>query len=62
MLHDEISYIFLCNFRLAEEYVTNDPRKRESGTPIFTINQGSEPLSYTGFFPSWDENFTYLNP
>lgn len=39
----------------ATDYVDLDPAGRKS-TPITTIKQGQEPLSFTGWFHAWDPN------
>nr|XP_039270423.1 adseverin-like [Styela clava] len=45
--------------KLAEDYIKSDPRKRDARTSIITITQGNEPLSFTGFLPTWDPKFVY---
>ncbi|KAK3575278.1 hypothetical protein QTP86_023396, partial [Hemibagrus guttatus] len=39
--------------KIAKEYVNSDPSGRR-GTPISIIKQGSEPLTFTGWFHGWD--------
>jgi len=41
---------------LAKEYLETSPSKRK-GTPILTIHQGKEPVTFTGFFLGWDDEF-----
>ena len=28
-----------------------------TGTPIITVHQGKEPITFTGFFLGWDDEF-----
>jgi len=41
---------------LAKEYLASSPSKRK-GTPIITVHQGKEPITFTGFFLGWDDEF-----
>jgi len=41
---------------LAKEYLETSPSKRK-GTPIITVFQGKEPVTFTGFFLGWDDEF-----
>ncbi|XP_077462678.1 scinderin like a isoform X2 [Stigmatopora argus] len=38
---------------IAEDYLKSDPSGRY-GTPVSTVRQGQEPLSFTGWFQAWD--------
>nr|XP_015810628.2 villin-1 isoform X1 [Nothobranchius furzeri]XP_015810629.2 villin-1 isoform X1 [Nothobranchius furzeri] len=38
----------------AQEYLKTHPAGRDPDTPIITIKQGSEPLTFTGWFNAWD--------
>ena len=49
--------ILLFVFRLVKEYIANDPRGRDSSCPVTTVKMASEPVTFTGFFPSWDVDF-----
>ncbi|XP_023703559.1 gelsolin, cytoplasmic isoform X2 [Cryptotermes secundus] len=41
--------------KMAEEYLKSDPTDRSHElTPIFTLKQGDEPVSFTSLFPSWN--------
>jgi len=40
----------------AKDYLANDPAGRK-GTPIVTARQGKEPVTFTGFFAGWDDEF-----
>ncbi|KAG7237146.1 hypothetical protein INR49_032758, partial [Caranx melampygus] len=41
------------SLKIAQDYVNSDPSGRR-GTPITTIKQKEEPLSFTGWFHAWD--------
>jgi hypothetical protein len=42
------------SMKLAKTYIDTDPSERNSdNTLIFSINQGEEPKSFTGVFPTW---------
>ncbi|XP_008194361.1 advillin isoform X4 [Tribolium castaneum] len=41
---------------VALEYLQTDPCGRDMNIPIIQISQGYEPPTFTGFFPSWDNN------
>ena len=41
---------------LAKEYLETSPSKRK-GTPIISVFQGKEPVTFTGFFLGWDDEF-----
>ena len=34
----------------AQEYLDSDPSERDSSTAVYKVQQGQEPLSFTGFF------------
>ncbi|KAI7792762.1 putative villin-like protein, partial [Triplophysa rosa] len=38
----------------AVEYLQTHPAGRDPGTPIITVKQGNEPLTFTGWFDAWD--------
>ncbi|XP_041102738.1 villin-1-like isoform X1 [Polyodon spathula] len=38
----------------ATEYLKTHPAQRDPGTPITTVTQGHEPLTFTGWFSAWD--------
>lgn len=38
----------------AAEYLKTHPAQRDPGTPITTVTQGHEPLTFTGWFSAWD--------
>jgi len=40
----------------AKDYLASDPAGRK-GTPIITVRQGKEPVTFTGFFAGWDDEF-----
>jgi hypothetical protein len=42
--------------KLVNDYISNDPRARDSSAPIITVKMNNEPITFTGYFPSWDEN------
>lgn len=48
-----------CITRIAERYVSEDPRGRDAGTLTATVKMGNEPGTFTGFFPSFDLNYKY---
>ena len=31
--------------------------KKRKGTPILTVHQAKEPVTFTGFFLGWDDEF-----
>jgi len=39
---------------LLQEYLKSDPSERDDSTPIYSIKQGREPPTFTGFFGAWD--------
>ncbi|XP_038654497.1 advillin [Scyliorhinus canicula] len=41
---------------LAKEYLQTHPAGRDLDTPIITVKQGSEPLTFTGWFNAWDSH------
>ena len=41
---------------LAKDYLATSPSKRK-GTPIVSVFQGKEPVTFTGFFLGWDDEF-----
>ena len=43
-------------FSSYQEYVKTDPSGRDPDTPIYSIKQGMEPPSFTGFFGVWDRD------
>lgn len=43
--------------KLAMEYIAEDPRGRDRDCPVITVKMNAEPVTFTGFFPSWDDNF-----
>ena len=47
------SHYFLSSY---QEYVKTDPSGRDPDTPIYSIKQGMEPPSFTGFFGVWDRD------
>lgn len=51
--------IFLISifYRLVDEYIAQDPRGRDTSCPVITVRMGSEPVTFTGYFPSWDNHF-----
>ncbi|GFN99904.1 villin protein quail, partial [Plakobranchus ocellatus] len=42
--------------KCAIEYLKTDPSGRDPDTPIYSIKQGTEPPSFTGFFGVWDRD------
>ncbi|XP_013857634.1 villin-1 [Austrofundulus limnaeus] len=38
----------------AQEYLRTHPAGRDPDTPILTVRQGNEPLTFTGWFTAWD--------
>ncbi|MGH0139696.1 UNVERIFIED_CONTAM: hypothetical protein FKN15_042983 [Acipenser sinensis] len=38
----------------AAEYLKTHPAQRDPGTPVTTVTQGHEPLTFTGWFSAWD--------
>ena len=48
--------IFLIKFKASKDYLVSDPAGRK-GTPIITVRQGKEPVTFTGFFAGWDDEF-----
>ncbi|GFR78130.1 villin-1, partial [Elysia marginata] len=42
--------------KCAIEYLKTDPSGRDPDTPIYSIKQGLEPPSFTGFFGVWDRD------
>uniref|UniRef100_H2ZH88 Gelsolin-like domain-containing protein n=1 Tax=Ciona savignyi TaxID=51511 RepID=H2ZH88_CIOSA len=40
----------------AEDYLNSDPSSRDNSTPIYKVQQGSEPMSFKGFFQGWDHH------
>ncbi|XP_041098917.1 villin-1-like isoform X2 [Polyodon spathula] len=38
----------------ATEYLRTHPAQRDPGTPITTVTQSHEPLTFTGWFSAWD--------
>uniref|UniRef100_UPI00398F1CF4 villin-1 isoform X2 n=1 Tax=Pristiophorus japonicus TaxID=55135 RepID=UPI00398F1CF4 len=40
----------------ATEYLQSHPAGRDLDTPIIRVNQGSEPLTFTGWFNGWDSH------
>ena len=43
--------------RIAQEYLVTCPTSRDMDTPFSVIKQGREPISFTGYFGSWDEEY-----
>lgn len=43
--------------RIAREYLETCPIERDVDTPVIVVKQGREPISFTGYFGSWDEEF-----
>merc|ERR1712179_694473 len=41
--------------KLVEDYIANDPRARDPNAPISTIRMNHKPITFIGYFPSWDE-------
>ena len=41
--------------RISHEYLESCPTHRDLDTPIIIVKQGREPISFTGYFGSWDE-------
>jgi len=42
--------------KIIKEYFKNDPCQRLTDTPVFKIRQGFEPVYFTGFFNTWNDN------
>ncbi|RUS90547.1 hypothetical protein EGW08_001724, partial [Elysia chlorotica] len=42
--------------KCAIEYLKTDPSGRDPDTPIYSLKQGMEPPSFTGFFGVWDRD------
>uniref|UniRef100_A0A8C9VDH7 Scinderin like b n=1 Tax=Scleropages formosus TaxID=113540 RepID=A0A8C9VDH7_SCLFO len=47
--------------KIAQEYLASDPRGGRS-IPIVTIKQGSEPMTFTGWFLAWDTSLWDKDP
>ncbi|KAM3866404.1 scinderin like b [Diretmus argenteus] len=47
--------------KIAKDYVDSDPSGRR-GLPIFTIKQGAEPPTFTGWFQAWDPKMWETDP
>ena len=45
------------SLRIAQEYLITCPTSRDVDTPIMVVKQAREPISFTGYFGSWDEEF-----
>ena len=44
-------------FRIVGEYIAQDPRGRDANCPVITVKMNSEPVAFTGFFPSWNSDY-----
>ncbi|CAK8673662.1 gelsolin-like [Clavelina lepadiformis] len=42
---------------LVQEYISKDPRGRDSNCPMISVKMNNEPVTFTGYFPSWDHKF-----
>jgi len=47
--------------KIIKEYFKNDPCQRSIETPVFKIRQGIEPVYFTGFFNTWNDNLFEVN-
>ncbi|XP_072918799.1 scinderin-like [Hemitrygon akajei] len=46
----------------AKKYLESDPAGRDMGTPIITVKQQNEPLTFTGWFLAWDTTMWDMSP
>ncbi|XP_008334635.1 gelsolin [Cynoglossus semilaevis] len=46
----------------AVRYINSDPVKRDSGTAIVMVKQGSEPPTFTGWFLGWSREYWTVDP
>ncbi|KAI4888023.1 hypothetical protein NFI96_034695, partial [Prochilodus magdalenae] len=44
------------SYNSAVQYLRNHPAERDPDTPIITVKQGYEPLTFTGWFSAWDSH------
>ena len=43
--------------RVARDYLATCPSHRDLDTPVTVVKQGREPISFAGYFGSWDEEY-----